>query len=249
MQKILGFAIVAIVVISLSVAVAQAPPTSHFRRTTLANGDVTVEITRGGPANAFPAGSVIPYAGGVVPDGWLLSDGSFVTINAASRPLLAAIQTRFGGDGQKNFRLPDLRGRTISGLDDMGGAPAHRIRAAWASRLGKDGYGGAEDVRLSLEQMPSHTHHATTGKDGGKHNHLIAYRCEIGHGGADRGSEYTRAAQNSGVKFYSDFETGNLGGAHEHDFKTDPAGGLADGATRPTSLVQPSAALNYLIKY
>ena len=240
---------VVLTVTIVSIATGQVPPDSHFRRTPLPNGDTSIEISRAAKAGPLPVGSLMPYAGGVVPEGWLLCDGSFVTINAASRPLLNAIQTRFGGDGQKNFRLPDLRGRTLAGLDNMGGSAAHRITEAWGSRLGSDGYGGADHTTLSKEQMPNHSHHANTGNDGGKHTHLIAYRCEIGHGGSDRGTEYTRATPNANVKFYSDFETNGQGGGHVHDFSTDPAGGLPDGSNRPFFIVQPTAVINYLIKY
>ena len=248
MRRVSASILVAVVAI-LAVSVATGQTGSHFKRTALPDGGTSIEITRSPATGQFPAGSIIPYAGGIVPDGWLLCDGSLVTINAASRPLLNAIQTRFGGDGQKNFRLPDLRGRVLAGLDNMGGNPAHRITAEWGSRLGSDGYGGADHVTLSMEQMPKHAHHASTGGDGGKHSHLIGYKCEIGHGGPDRGAEYTRADQNKSVKLYSDFETASLGGGHVHDFNTDPSGGVADGSTRPLTVVQPTAMINYLIKY
>lgn len=74
----------------------------------------------------IPTGTIVPYAGLQKPEegsllgkGWLFCDGSIV--NRADYPaLFAAIGLTYGRtlvNGQ--FRLPDLRGRTIIGYDNM----------------------------------------------------------------------------------------------------------------------------------
>jgi microcystin-dependent protein len=74
----------------------------------------------------IPPGTIVPYAGITKPDpattlskGWLFCDGSIV--NRFDYPaLFAAIGFTYGKtlvNGQ--FRLPDLRGRSIIGYDDM----------------------------------------------------------------------------------------------------------------------------------
>jgi microcystin-dependent protein len=49
-----------------------------------------------------------------VPQGWLLCDGSTVSIREYTA-LYATLGIRYGGDGQATFGLPDLRGYTIIG--------------------------------------------------------------------------------------------------------------------------------------
>ena len=98
-------------------------------------------------------GAVMDYAGATAPDGWLLCDGSPVS-RATYADLFAAIGTTYGaGDGSTTFNLPDLRGRTTAGKDDMGGTSGNRITAAWADTLG--GSGGAESHTLQMTELPS----------------------------------------------------------------------------------------------
>ena len=46
------------------------------------------------------------------------------------------------GDGSTTFNLPDLRGRTIFGIGNMGGVPSSRLNSAIVSTLGA--VGGAQ---------------------------------------------------------------------------------------------------------
>ena len=69
---------------------------------------------------AFPdtgqfLGQVIAYGGAQVPAGWALCDGSLLQVSA-NPPLFELIGTTYGGDGQTNFALPDLRGLIVTGL-------------------------------------------------------------------------------------------------------------------------------------
>jgi microcystin-dependent protein len=78
-----------------------------------------------------PTGTVNPFAGGSVPNGWLLCAGQ--TVARASFPnLFGVISTTYntGGEAGTDFRLPDLRGRLIAGLDNMGGSSAGRLTSA-----------------------------------------------------------------------------------------------------------------------
>lgn len=118
--------------------------------------------------SGVPAGAMMSFAGGTAPEDWLLCDGSAIdrTTYAA---LFTAIGTSFGiGDGSTTFNLPDFRGRTPVGMDNMGGSSANRITNAQADALG--GTGGAENkastgtvgnTSLSSSQIPSHNHWQT----------------------------------------------------------------------------------------
>lgn len=63
----------------------------------------------------LPAGTIIPFAGNVVPEGFLICNGAAVSrITYAS--LFTAIGTLYGtGDGSTTFNLPDARDRVLQG--------------------------------------------------------------------------------------------------------------------------------------
>ncbi|MBR2008287.1 MAG: tail fiber protein [Alistipes sp.] len=64
-------------------------------------------------ALAEPTGSIKPFAGTTIPDGYLLCDGSAVS-RTTYAALFAVIGTTYGtGDGSTTFNLPDCRNRFI----------------------------------------------------------------------------------------------------------------------------------------
>lgn len=66
----------------------------------------------GGMAPA--AGAVATFGGGRAPGGWLVCDGSLLQISAYAE-LFSVIGTVYGGDGNANFALPNLRGAAAVG--------------------------------------------------------------------------------------------------------------------------------------
>lgn len=93
-----------------------------LQRIVRAINDNTIRIT--------PTGVVVAYTGSTAPDNWLLCDGSAVS-RTTYNELFSLIGTIYGsGDGSTTFNLPDLRGRTIFGKDDMGGSAASRVTSA-----------------------------------------------------------------------------------------------------------------------
>lgn len=112
-----------------------------------------------------PTGVILPWMGAEAsaPTGWLICDGRAVSREtySALHDLLrdaggAGSYVYGGGDGATTFNVPDLRGRTIIGLDNMGGSSANRVTATAADSVG--GTGGVELVTLTISQMPAHTH-------------------------------------------------------------------------------------------
>jgi microcystin-dependent protein len=91
-------------------------------------------------------GEIRMFGGNFAPLGWAFCDGRLLPI-ADNDALYILIGTTYGGDGQETFALPDLRGRS----------PLHQgTNAGTTFVLG--GNGGAEEVTLTAQQIPAHSH-------------------------------------------------------------------------------------------
>ncbi len=88
---------------------------------------------------------VYPYH--FAPRGWLPCDGSKLSISNY-QALFALIGTTYGGDGHRDFALPDLRGRVAVG---QGQGPELSNY-----RMGQTA--GTPTVTLTLTELPAHSH-------------------------------------------------------------------------------------------
>ncbi len=87
-------------------------------------------------------GEIRMFAGNFAPAGWMLCEGQLVPISE-NETLFNLIGTTYGGDGQSTFALPDLRGRI----------PIHQGNSFILAETG-----GAEEITLTVSQIPSHGH-------------------------------------------------------------------------------------------
>jgi len=87
-------------------------------------------------------GEIRMFAGNFAPAGWMLCEGQLVPISE-NEVLFQLIGTTYGGDGQNTFALPELRGRL----------PLHMGNGFV---IGESG--GAEEVTLTAQQLPAHSH-------------------------------------------------------------------------------------------
>ena len=86
------------------------------------------------------------FAGNFAPAGWMFCEGQLLPISE-NETLFQLIGTTYGGDGQSTFGLPDLRGR-LALHQGTGGGSTYTIAET----------GGAEEVTLSINQIPAHSH-------------------------------------------------------------------------------------------
>src|SRR4051812_36773636 len=93
-------------------------------------------------------GEIRLFAGSFAPAGWAFCQGQLMPISE-NDVLFNLIGTTYGGDGQETFGLPDLQGR----------APVHMGQGPGISQNYQIGEkAGAEQVTLTVQQIPSHTH-------------------------------------------------------------------------------------------
>ncbi|HYD23791.1 MAG TPA: tail fiber protein [Croceibacterium sp.] len=83
---------------------------------------------------------IVPYS--FAPRNWALCNGQLLPINQ-NQPLFSLLGTMYGGNGQTNFALPDLRGRV----------PIHV-----GSGFIQGQAGGEEAHTVTQSEMPAHTH-------------------------------------------------------------------------------------------
>ena len=87
-------------------------------------------------------GEIRMFAGNFAPAGWMFCEGQLLPISE-NETLFQLIGTTYGGDGQSTFALPDLRGRI----------PVHMGSGVTLAETG-----GAEEITLTVSQIPAHSH-------------------------------------------------------------------------------------------
>lgn len=100
-----------------------------------------------------------PYVGEIrmvgfnfAPAGWASCDGQLLPISE-NETLFNLIGTTYGGDGQSTFALPNLQSRV----------PIHQGNGFILAETG-----GAEEITLTVQQIPSHMHSLLATSDNGQ---------------------------------------------------------------------------------
>ena len=92
-------------------------------------------------------GEICLFGGNFAPCDWAFCDGQLLSISQYSA-LFAILGTAYGGDGRTTFALPDLRGRV----------PIHPGTGPGLDTYYRGQRIGAEEVALTVGQLPCHTH-------------------------------------------------------------------------------------------
>lgn len=119
-----------------------------------------------GADNTTPIGTVLMFAGGTVPDDYLLCDGSSYSISTYSE-LHGVIGTDYGGSGN-NFNLPNLIGRF-----PLGAAQTTGHDPTVGDSGGESWTNGEIDVTIVKSDLPPHSHDLLT-------DHTTAFVTPIG---------------------------------------------------------------------
>jgi len=103
-------------------------------------------------------GEIRMFGGNFAPTGWALCNGQLLSISQ-NTALFSLLGTTFGGDGQTNFALPNLQGRVA----------VHFGQGAGLSPYTLGQQGGSEQITLTINQTPAHSHAATITVAGSAH--------------------------------------------------------------------------------
>ncbi len=103
-------------------------------------------------------GEIRMMANNYAPAGWELCNGQELPISE-NDVLFMLIGTQYGGDGESTFALPNLQARIPVGTD--GG------QGSWGTQWMYGQMAGTDDVTLTTQQIPVHTHPMVASTDPG----------------------------------------------------------------------------------
>jgi microcystin-dependent protein len=197
-----------------------------------------------------PVGSIFPFAGSVVPPGYLLCDGSEKS-TAQYHLLFDVVGTTYTPNpnnlvGVNTFRLPDLRGRFPLGLLNMdngdtvkdgggnninsgGGDPTGevpstpRVTASTASTVGNTS--GSEQITLAVSQLPDHQHNLV----------------------GNTGGQYFAINNNTQAPSDQDSELLSISGNNSVQALPHSGGVKSSTVAQPVSIANPYLTINYII--
>lgn len=162
-------------------------------------------------ASDIPIGSIVEFGTLTnIPNGWLICDGRAISRTTYDE-LFKIIGTTYGaGDGSTTFNLPDLRGRVLAG---------YKSDNTNFNTLGKKG--GAETLKLTVDNLPSHNHSFT----GTAHTHTLNNHTHSvpAHNHSVSAHTHSIPAHSHGLNSHkhSFSATTSSNGVHQHDFHND----------------------------
>lgn len=168
-------------------------------------------------------GNVTIFAGNFAPQSYMFCQGQLLDISTYTA-LFSIIGTTYGGDGQSNFALPDLRGRKA----------IHPGQGPGLSSIFLGQVGGSESVTMTGLQLAVHTHQfiSASGKPA----------CFGTPGGANTPVTNYPAALPGGHQSYASASSGTVLGS-----SSTPAMTPITGGGQPIDILSPYLAMNYII--
>lgn len=168
------------------------------------NGDPIVLTTTGALPTGYTAGTTY-YIVNKASNTFRLSatvGGTAINTSGSQSGTHTGIHAPHGrGDTSSTFNVPDLRGRTVIALDNLGGSAASRITSSSTNGLNSvvpGGAGGAQTHTLTTAELAAHTH-------------VTTIRVNSGAGGG--GTAIFNELANTGTE---DYTSGSTGGGSAH---------------------------------
>ena len=180
-----------------------------------------------------PPGTLLPFAGVTAPPGFLLCFGQAISRTTYAQ-LFAALSTTWGGSGS-NFNLPDLRGRLLAGADNMGGSAAGRLTGYTVGTTGGAQTNTAATTLSNTNQLPQFTPSGTV-------------TTSLTNTGATLGGTAGATLQNGATGATQG--TASISFSASSTFSGNSIGSASPSAATSAafSVVQPTAAINYMIR-
>lgn len=189
-------------------------------------------------------GSIIPFAGSVIPDGFLVCDGSAISRTEYS-DLFSVIGTTYGsGDGESTFNLPGFSGKTplcMGGgfsIGSMGGEETHQLLAA--------------EIPSHSHKIPSHTHGNNIGAKTPKFTHSVtqaSFTYSQLSGGTNFNAYGTMAGANNGRTSAAMSRSKNLAISNHAAAACTMSGGIEECDAFDTESVGSGTAHNNMMPY
>jgi len=206
--------------------------------------------------NVLPIGSIIIYAGELIPKNWLKCDGSQLLISDYTE-LYNVIGNIYGGN-QLIFNLPDSQGKTIIGISnkyELGKSGGEEVHLLTVDELPTHSFSGTTDI------SGNHNHNGNTGLSG---DHMHKANSNINdygliHKSIGNNNTVNNLSLTNGIDLPDlltkplKLEINNSGehihsitndGDHNHKFTTNSIG-----LNKSHNIMQPYIVMNYLIKY
>jgi microcystin-dependent protein len=183
-------------------------------------------------------GEIIMFAGNFAPRGWALCNGQLLSVSQNSA-LFAILGTTYGGNGQTTFALPNLQGR----------APVHQGQSPGTSRYTLGEASGTENVTLTINELPTHSHGVALSGTG---NVSVALGACTATGNASVPGPTTVPAKiTSGLTSYNAYSTATpdttlLPVSTTTSVNVNGNTGLT-GNNLPVPIVQPYVVVNFII--
>jgi microcystin-dependent protein len=161
-------------------------------------------------------GTILLWPINFAPRGWMFCQGQLLPISQYTA-LFSLLGTTYGGNGQTTFGLPDLRSRVPVGAGQAPGLSNYQLGQT----------SGSENVTLTVNELPAHTHTASP-------NLTVAQQGISSITGEGSNSYATAASSTPDTSLAAP----TIGGS----IAVGPTGG-----NQPVSVIQPYQAMNYII--
>lgn len=153
-------------------------------------------------------GEIRMFAGAFAPQGWSFCNGALLPIQG-NEVLFSLLGNVFGGDGVRNFQLPDLRGKLPVGTGQLLGGNTYTL----------GGTGGGKIITIDTQdELPVHNHFlsvttvpATTGDPA---NNMLA--ASNGAGYKDGVNLYIQPSPSAPLSAMDTDSMSNVGGGGAH---------------------------------